>query len=188
MHKSLTQEQIESIQITQKQADFFQSLVRLYDVKSILEIGTLHGFSTGKFAEALIDNAGEIVSIEKSAENFRAAKENLAHYSNIKLMLGDASDILPTLKQKFDMIFIDANKSKYVSYLEHSISLLNDGGLIIADNTLFKGYVGKAEFPKKYAKIVKELNSFHHYVSQLKNFEHITFKVADGVTMLKKKT
>lgn len=188
MHKTLTQKQIEAIQISEKQAEFLQSLVRLCDVKSILEIGTLHGFSTSKFAEALVYNKGEIVSIEKSDENFSKTQENLAKYDNVKLLIGDALEILPTLKQKFDMIFIDANKSKYVSYLQHSIKLLNEKGLIVADNTLFRGYVYKESFPKRYKKIVEELQAFHKFIFQLKNFEHITFEVEDGMTILKKKS
>ena len=180
---------IKLIQISPSLGSFLQNLVKMHNSKSILEVGTLYGFSTSHFAQALQETNGFVMSIEKSEENFKVAKANLKKYNNVKLVLGDAQAILSDLvesRAKFDFIFIDANKSQYLNYLKMSIALLNKTGLIIADNTLFRGYVFGDYYPKKYNKIVSELRKFHEFINNLEDFQSVTLDVEDGITILQR--
>lgn len=197
-------QKIESIQISQNQAEFLKSLIKMHRATAILEIGTLHGFSALNFAQAVaevnanlpanmasssVHNEGSVMCIEKNEENLKIAQENLKNCKNVKLILGDAQEVLTQMlneSQKFNFIFIDANKSQYLTYLEMSINLLSDNGIIVADNTLFRGYVFGKTCPKRYERIVCELRKFHEYIDKLKGFKAITLNVEDGITILQK--
>ena len=111
--------------------------------KRILEIGTAVGYSALCFTKFLDEN-GEIDTIERNDEMIKKAKENIKLARNdvkINLFEGDAVEILKTLNNRYDMVFIDAAKSKYPIFLEESLRMLNDDGIIFADNILYKGYV-----------------------------------------------
>src|SRR5699024_61934 len=112
-------------------------------VEKILEIGTAVGYSAICFSK-LLEDGGKIDTIERDEEKIKEAKENIKIVkSNIEINIleGDAVEILPTLNEKYDMIFIDAAKGKYPFFLKESLRLLDDKGVIFADNILYKGYV-----------------------------------------------
>ena len=112
-------------------------------INKILEIGTATGYSALCFSMLLTDN-GEIDTIERDAERIAKAKENikiLEGNKKINLYEGDAVEILKQMNNKYDLIFIDASKSKYPIFLEESLRMLNQNGIIFADNVLYKGYV-----------------------------------------------
>ena len=109
----------------------------------ILEIGTAVGYSAICFSEFLEPN-GIIDTIERDEERIKEAKENIKIIDNnkkINIYEGDAVEILPTINEKYDMIFIDAAKGKYPFFLEQALRLLKKDGIIFADNILYKGYV-----------------------------------------------
>ena len=111
--------------------------------KRILEIGAAVGYSAMCFSEFLAEG-GKIDTIEREEERIAEAKENFKKVGVqdvITLYEGDAVEILPTLKDKYDMVFIDAAKGKYPFFLNQALHKLNPQGIIFADNILYKGYV-----------------------------------------------
>ena len=109
----------------------------------ILEIGTAVGYSASKFAE-YTENGCVIDTIEIDEERANEAIRNVKKIGvsdRINIMVGNAVEILPTLKEEYDIVFIDAAKGKYPIFLEESIKLIKNNGLILADNVLYKGYV-----------------------------------------------
>ena len=111
--------------------------------KKILEIGAAVGYSAMCFSEFLVEG-GRIDTIERDEERIAEAKENFKKVGvqdKIKLYEGDAVEILPTLDDKYDMVFIDAAKGKYPFFLKESLRMINEKGIIFADNILYKGYV-----------------------------------------------
>ena len=111
--------------------------------KKILEIGTAVGYSAMCFSEYLEDG-GKIDTIERDLERVEQARENIVKVEvaeKINILAGDAVEILPTLNEKYDMVFIDAAKGKYPFFLKEALRMLNDNGIILADNVLYKGYL-----------------------------------------------
>lgn len=124
------------ISIYPEEGKFLQTLIRLGNIKKIIEIGTFTGYSALWMAEALPDD-GLICTIEKDADRANVARKNLAGQSKVRLMEGDALHILNTLKDHdpFDMAFIDADKLNYCHYLDWAEKHIRKGGLIVGDNT-----------------------------------------------------
>ena len=142
------------IHIGPEEGKLLQLFIGLHGVKTILEIGTLAGYSTIWMARALAEG-GHITTINKDAEHIALAKESFAKSEvadKITMLEGDAHDILPTLEgQLFDMMFIDADKISYGDYLDWADKLVRPGGLIIADNTLLFGTIGLETPPEGFA-------------------------------------
>ena len=106
----------------------------------ILEIGTAVGYSAMCFSKYLAEN-GIIDTIEREHERVEEAKENIKRVGvedKINILEGDAVEILPTLNEKYDVVFIDAAKGKYPFFLEQAKRMLNKNGIIFADNILYK--------------------------------------------------
>ncbi len=111
--------------------------------KRILEIGTAVGYSASQFVRFSGENT-KIDTIEFDEERAQEAIENIYKIGikkNVNIIIGNAVDILPTLNETYDIIFIDANKGKYPIFLKEAIRLSHKGTVIIADNILYKGYV-----------------------------------------------
>lgn len=111
--------------------------------KRILEIGTAVGYSASQFVRFSGENT-KIDTIELDEERAQKAIENIYKIGikkNVNIIIGNAVDILPTLNETYDIIFIDANKGKYPIFLKEAIRLSHKGTVIIADNILYKGYV-----------------------------------------------
>lgn len=172
-------------QITEAQSKILTELVGKHSVRSVLEIGTFYGSSAKVFADA-IGKDGSVVTIERMHENYEIASKNLASYPNIELIHADASEYLPQLNQKFDLIFIDANKSQYPFYLEQSLRLISDHGVIVADNTNFRSMVLTDEEPiKRYRAIVRALREFHKTLDELKGYKIDQLDIEDGMTVIR---
>ena len=109
----------------------------------ILEIGTAVVYSAICFSKYLSKN-GKIDTIERDENRAEQARNNIKNMkleNKIFIFEGDAVEILPTLNDKYDIVFIDAAKGKYPFFLKQALRLLNDDGIILADNILYKGYV-----------------------------------------------
>ena len=105
----------------------------------ILEIGTAVGYSAICFSEYLQEN-GKIDTIERDAERVKEARENIKKAEvedKINIYEGDAVEILPTLNDEYDVVFIDAAKGKYPFFLNQALRMIRQGGVIIADNVLY---------------------------------------------------
>ena len=157
--------------------------------KRILEIGSAVGYSAMCFSEYL-DEDGIIDTIEKDEERYNQAVENIKNCEidkNVNLIFGDAVEEIEKLKNnKYDIIFIDANKGKYPYYLEKAIPMLNVGGYIFADNVLYKGYVLSDYNKHKQRTAVTHLRQYLGDVSSNDKLETTLLEVGDGLCISKK--
>ena len=157
--------------------------------KNILEIGAAVGYSAMCFSEYLQDG-GRIDTIERDEERIAQAKENFVKVGvedKIKLYEGDAVEILPTLNGNYDVVFIDAAKGKYPFFLEQALRMLNDKGVIIADNVLYKGYVMSDYNKHKQRTAVRNLREYIARVNEDANLDTEILEVGDGLAISYKK-
>ena len=155
--------------------------------KRILEIGAAVGYSAMCFSEFLADG-GRIDTIERNEERIQEAKENFKKVgveNKINLYEGDAVEILPTLNEKYDMVFIDAAKGKYPFFLKESLRMINENGVIFADNILYKGYVMSDYNKHKQRTAVRNLREYIKEVSENPNLETEILEVGDGLAISK---
>ena len=155
--------------------------------KKILEIGAAVGYSAMCFSEFLVEG-GRIDTIERDEERIAEAKENFKKVGvqgKIKLYEGDAVEILPTLDDKYDMVFIDAAKGKYPFFLKESLRMINEKGIIFADNILYKGYVMSDYNKHKQRTAVRNLREYIKEVSENPNLETEILEVGDGLAISK---
>ena len=153
--------------------------------KRILEIGAAVGYSAMCFSEFLADG-GKIDTIERDEERIQEAKENFKKVGvedKINLYEGDAVEILPTLNEKYDMIFIDAAKGKYPFFLKESLRMIKNNGVIFADNILYKGYVMSDYNKHKQRTAVRNLREYIKEVSENPNLETEILEVGDGLAI-----
>ena len=152
--------------------------------KNVLEIGTFTGFSALCLAKGLQLN-GVLHTIELRDEDAKTAQQffDKASVKNITLHTGNALQIIPTLTQTWDLVFIDADKTNYINYYELILPNVKTGGWIIADNVLFHGQVLENEVVGKNAKAIHE---FNQYVTNDKRVEQALLTVRDGLLLIKK--
>ncbi len=158
---------------------------QLMQPKYVLEIGTFTGYSALCLAAGL-QTDGELHTIEMRAEDAATAKLNFSKFNEhkkIHLHLGKALDIIPTLSYKWDLVFIDADKTGYIAYYEMVLPMLRDNGLIIADNVLFHGQV--LEQPLK-SKNAKAIDAFNKYIAADNRVTQVLLTVRDGLLFIKK--
>jgi predicted O-methyltransferase YrrM len=129
-------------EVSPPQGALLELLARLIGARSILEIGTLAGYSTLWLARAL-PPGGRIVTLEASPDHAEVARRNLAGLP-VELIVGPALDTLPTLAGPFDLVFIDADKRSNAEYLGWALRLSRPGTLIVADNVVRDGAVADA--------------------------------------------
>ena len=170
------------IQISPDLGKLLYLFVKLVNAKRVLEIGTLAGYSTIWMARALTDD-GKLFTLEISKEHAEFSKNNFRKAgleNKIDLLFGSGMDSLEKLKdEKFDMCFIDADKTGYPAYFEKVIGLMNKGGIIAADNTLKKGRV-LDDNPDEYVKGILEYNKI---VSTDPRVESLLIPISDGLTI-----
>lgn len=157
--------------------------------KKILEIGTAVGYSAMCFSEYLTED-GKIDTIERDEERIREAKDNIKKVGveeKINIYEGDAVEILPILNDKYDMIFIDAAKGKYPFFLKEALRMLNENGVILADNILYKGYVMSDYNKHKQRTAVRNLREYIAEVTNNPNLETEILEVGDGLAITKLK-
>lgn len=161
-------------------------LVAMIKPKTILEIGTYTGYSAICLAENLPDD-GKIITIDinEELENRVRAYFKLSGFdSKIEYKIGPALEIIPTLEQKFDLIFIDADKKNNLNYYNLGFEKLNKGGFIVVDNVLWSGKVVE-QTPKKdkELELILEFNDFVHHDPRVRN---LLLPVRDGLMVLQK--
>ena len=153
----------------------------------ILEIGTAVGYSAICFTQFLAEN-GVIDTIEREADRVEEAKKNiiLAEVEDkIHIYEGDAVEILPTLNNKYDVVFIDAAKGKYPFFLKEALRMINKEGIIFADNILYKGYVMSDYNKHKQRTAVRNLREYIKEVSENPDLETEILEVGDGLAVSK---
>jgi caffeoyl-CoA O-methyltransferase len=171
------------MQVTTSQCHFLHLIIKLSNIKNVLEVGTFTGLSALSIALALPDD-GKLIALDKNEETNKVAidffkKANLDN--KIQTMIKPALDSLDELKNsKFDMVFIDADKMNYKEYYERSLKLLNKNGLIIIDNVLWHGEVADESNVDKFTLNIREFNI--HVVND-KRVEQIIVPLGDGMTV-----
>jgi caffeoyl-CoA O-methyltransferase len=161
-------------------------LSRLLKPRYILEIGTLTGYSALCLAEGLTED-GELHTLEireRDADIARNFIRRSRFAEQITVHTGSAPELLESLHLPWDMVFIDADKVNYVSYLNAVIGDVKPGGLILADNVLFHGQVLEQDIRGKNAKAV---HAFNEWVKQDDRIESCLLTVRDGLMMIRKK-
>lgn len=155
--------------------------------KRILEIGTAVGYSASMFAKST-DEDCIIDTIEIDEERAKEAEENIKKIGvaeRINIMIGNAVDILPTLTNAYDIVFIDAAKGKYPIFLENAIRLIKDGGIILADNILYKGYVMSDYNAHKQRTAVRHLREYIKEITENDKCESEILEIGDGLAITK---
>ncbi len=169
----------------------FELLIKTIKEKAplkILEIGTNVGLSS--VAMLLSSKNSTLTGIEIDEEKKRLAESNYASFGvsdRAKVFLGDASEIIPVLSVGYDFIFLDGPKGHYYEYLQNLLPILNKGGILFADNVLFKGYVwGKVDVPKKHNTIKHSMERFLTAITTDKNLKTTVYDLEDGVSITEK--
>ena len=174
------------LQSNWNQGGFLSFFSKLMAPQTILEIGTFTGFSTLCLAEGLTAT-GTLDTIELRTEDANAARVHFnasAKGQQIISHIGDAKNILPTLHKQWDLVFIDADKTGYIEYVNLVLPMLSDKGVIIADNVLFHGQVFEEQITGKNALAI---HAFNEYILAHKGIEKIMLTVRDGLTLIRKK-
>ena len=167
------------------QGKFLQLFSTLIKPKNILEIGTYTGYSAICLAKGLKqDGMLYTIDINEELEDFAKKYFTKSGLSNqITQIIGNALDIIPTLNQSFDLIFIDADKENYCAYYDLIFDKLNTGGYIIADNVLWGGKVLENENIDKETLGIQNYNKKAHKDPRVKN---ILLPIRDGLMICKK--
>ena len=174
---------IKRMQVDPTQCYFLHLIIKISNIKDVLEIGTFTGLSTLSISLALPED-GKLIALDKNEETNKIAlsffkKANQTH--KIQTIVKPALETLDELNnKKFDMVFIDADKMNYKEYYERSLKLINKNGLIIIDNVLWHGEVADENNLDKYTVNIREFNS---HVSNDNRVEQIIVPLGDGMTV-----
>ena len=174
---------IKRMQVDPSQCHFLHLIIKISNIKNVLEIGTFTGLSALSILLALPDD-GKLIALDKNEETnkialsfFKKAKQD----HKVKTIIKPAIESLNEIKNtKFDMVFIDADKMNYKAYYEKSLGLVNRGGLIVVDNVLWHGEVADEKNDDKFNINIREFNKF---VSEDKRVEQIIIPLGDGMTV-----
>ncbi|WP_042354969.1 O-methyltransferase [Bacillus rubiinfantis] len=166
-------------------------LLRIQRSRKILEIGTAIGYSALRMASAIPEV--QIVTIERDIERLQLAKQYIQrskHSDRIILIEGDALEVEELVRPHapFDAVFIDAAKGQYKKFFELYAKLLQDHGMIITDNVLFKGLVAQPDIPvKRTRNLVEKITGFNNWLMNHPDFDTVILPVGDGVAVSKKR-
>ena len=171
-------------------ARFLSTILSIIKPKNILEIGTAVGFSSCLMAQYLQED-GKITTIDRYPIMIEKAKINIAKMEladTINIIEGNAIEVLPTLKEEYDFIFMDCAKAQYINLLPYCIKLLKVGGILITDDVLQGGDVAKdrLELPRRQRTTHTRLREFLETISNSDNLESSIIPVGDGIAMCHK--
>jgi caffeoyl-CoA O-methyltransferase len=172
------------MQVGRLEGTFLRMLVRMTGARRVLEIGTFTGYSALMMAEGLPDD-GELLTCDIDPKAEAIARDFFArspHGRKITLRMGPALETLKTLREPFDLAFIDADKTNYSAYYDAVLPLLRTGGLLVADNTLWSGRVLNPQSPDDRAIV-----AFNDKVVADPRVEKVLLTVRDGMMLALKR-
>ena len=162
-----------------------KSLLKKHNPKTCLEIGTFLGYS----ASCILNECDcTLTTVEKDAQNYADAKENLKEFSSrVEIVHADAMDFLKQNTKKFDFIFLDGAKGQYYKYLPYLKDCLNAGGVLMADDVLFYGLVSAEKVLHKHRSIAMHLRLFLQSLQNDADFKTTIYDFEDGVSVSEKR-
>jgi caffeoyl-CoA O-methyltransferase len=166
-----------------KSAAFMEILIRIINPKRVLEIGTAIAYSSIRIARNL-KKKGIVQTIEKSKDNIVLAKGYIKKSGveeKIKILAGNAFEIMPELEKKYDFIFLDADKNEYSKLFELSIVLLKKRGVIMVDNLLWGGHAAAEKVPAKYKTSTEHIRNFNKEFMANPRLKASIIPVGDGL-------
>lgn len=174
-----------NIPIMEKEGiDFLTNYIKEHNIKRILEIGSAIGYSAIKCT--LVDNDITVTTIERDKERYNIAVKNISEFnlnSRINIINDDAFNV--NLKEKYDLIFIDAAKAQYIKFFEKFKNNLDENGVIVSDNLKFHGLVdGNDDNLSRNVKgLVRKLRLYIDFLQNNKEFKTIFYNIGDGVAV-----
>ena len=179
---------IKRMQVSISQCHFLHLIIKTSKIKKILEIGTFTGLSSLTMSLALPNN-GKLTALDKNVKTTEVAEKffkKAKQENKIKTIIKSASESLCDLKkknEKFDLIFIDADKENYINYFNESLDLICKEGLIVIDNVLWHGEVIDK---KRQDKLTVCIRKFNTYVNNDKRVENLILPLGDGLNVCRK--
>ena len=171
-----------------KSFELLLSVIEKKQPKSILEIGVNLGLSG--VAMLLKSQKASLSGIEIDEEKAKLAKINYKFFGvedRAKIFLGDAGEIIPILSGKYDFIFLDGPKGHYYEFVQNLIPLLNKGGILFADNVLFRGYVdGRVKTPRRFNTTKHSMENFLAYITTKEYLKTEIYDLEDGISITEK--
>jgi predicted O-methyltransferase YrrM len=172
-------------------AQLLKVILKSKKPQKILEVGTAIGYSALIMAEAT-GGKSSIHTIERNENMIKLAEENISispYGDRIKIIEGEAEEILSNLDYIYDFIFLDAAKGQYLEFFNLSIKLLKPEGLLVCDNVLFRGMVATDSLVVRRKKtIVKRLRSFLKYINDIEGYTSCIMPLGDGVAIIYKES
>jgi predicted O-methyltransferase YrrM len=168
------------------QGKVLEMISRMICPDKVLEIGTFTGFSALCLAKGLRPE-GKLHTIELRDDDAQTAKKyfkKAGAENKIELHVGDALQIIPTLNETWDLVFIDADKVNYIAYYELTLPRIKKGGWILADNVLFHGEVLEENVKGKNAKAIQ---AFNEHVKNDDRVQQVMLTIRDGLLLIQKK-
>jgi predicted O-methyltransferase YrrM len=162
-------------------------LTRMIQPKRILELGAFTGYSALCFAEGMPEDAQfHTVEIDdEHADELRDLFDSSPWGERMHLHIGDALEVVPTIDELWDLVFIDANKRNYLDYYKQILPRVNNGGYIIADNTLWDSKV--TQMPDSRDAQTIGIMAFNDHVAADPTVEKVILPLRDGMTIIRKK-
>ncbi|RVU55229.1 O-methyltransferase [Anaerosphaera multitolerans] len=175
--------------VEEETEEFIKFLISIKKPEKMLELGTAIGYSAISFTKSS-DSIKNFTTIEIKNEMVEIARKNIEEEqlnSIIKVIEGDAAEVINELEDSFDIIFIDAAKGQYEKYFNLVLKNLNEDGIIICDNVLYKGMIANEELVNKRKKtIVKRLRNFLNKISKNKEYQSSIVPIGDGVLLVRR--
>ena len=173
--------------IRKEMESFLTTMVLLKKPCRILELGCAIGYSAILMSEYMPENC-KITTIENYDKRIPIARENISKArrgSDIELIFGDALEIVPTLTEKYDFVFMDAAKAQYINFLPPVLEVMNQGGVLIADNVLQEGDLVESKFTvtRRNRTIHKRIRDFLYEVKNSDKLSTTIIPIGDGITM-----
>ncbi|MFG6327419.1 MAG: O-methyltransferase [Lachnospiraceae bacterium] len=166
---------------------FIRVLLEMKKPKKLLELGTAIGYSAILMSEYL-DEGGTIVTIENYDKRIPVARENIKKAGKekiITLIEGDALSILPNLEPSFDFVFMDAAKAQYINFLPHVMRLLDNQGILLADNVLQEGDIIESRYAvaRRDRTIHGRMREFLYEIKHMENLTTAIIPIGDGMSL-----
>ena len=174
--------------IEDESLDVITTILKLVKPNKILEVGTAVGYSAINFSKYLVGENSKVKTVEIKENMYNKAMENIASMElndKIEVVLADATEYMKSIPttQQYDIVFIDAAKGQYLVYLEEAIRLTRVGGVIIADNMLYRGRTLSDYNEHKHRTATNRLREYLAIMKEDERLDSTLIKIGDGLAV-----